>query len=276
MEDVATPTVSVESEPAPVVEPAAPTATEGSEPSTDAPQNTETTGSEPEDKAAKEIIRQRKRRQQAEQEAAYWRGKAEAAAQSRPEPPPVAKPVIPQTVDKPPALDQFETYEEYELAKDEYLLNKAEQRVTQKFTQHQIQKQKEAQERAFVSKLKQVADKDPTIYDIINDRDLRISTDVVNIIRDSDELGGILRWFNTNRDAAAQISELPPVEIAREIGRLEAHLKAAPKATPPKRVSAAPEPIKTVAPTGTVSEFNPETASYEEYKRHRLKEIYGI
>ncbi len=84
-------------------------------------------------KVVEELKTQRKKRQDAEKEAAYWRGVAEA--RSKPE----TVPAVPSSDPVAPKLDQFETYEQYEAAKDVYLVNLATHKVRAEYTQTQQQ-----------------------------------------------------------------------------------------------------------------------------------------
>lgn len=245
-----------------------------SAPVTEVLQNTEVEGAEP-SKTVKELIAQRKRRQQAEMEREYWRGIAEARANATPEKPvtPVFQPQNPPTA---PVLDDFETFEEYEKAKDEYVLAQAEQRMTAKLHQQELERQAQMVQLAFQQKIDRAAQDDPEIRDIVNDPYLPISQAMVPVLQQSDAAPELLRYLNANRQEAARIARLSPIMAARELGIIEAKLTFNQRnVEPPKKVSQAPEPIPTLTPTGSVAEFNPETASMEEYYRYRMAQIRG-
>lgn len=224
-------------------------------------------------KAVKELISQRKRRQQAEKEAEYWRGVAEAKG-FKPETniPQQQQSSIPQQPVQP-VLDQFETFEEYEKAKDEYLVQQAEYRIAQKFMQYQQQNQQQKLQATFQQRIEAEAVNDPTIYDIVQDPSLPISDSMAPLVQESDVAPQLLKWLHNNRKEAARIAQMHPLMAAKEIGAIEAGIKNTPKPEPPKRVSQAPEPIKTVTPSGSVKEFDPETATMEEYYQHRMSQL---
>lgn len=214
-----------------------------------AEQTTDAEGSEP-SKAVKELIAQRKKRQAAEQEAAYWRGVAEARGGQKPDATPQAPAQQAPAVPVPPVLDNFETFEEYEAAKDEYLVQKAEYTLMQKLQQRQQQEKVAQVHNAFWSKVDALENEDPHIKDTVTAVGNMVTPVVADLVVQS-ELGiELVKHFHKNPAEAKRISMLPPVLAAKELGALEAQLKYTPKPTPPKQVSAAPEPIPTVTPAG--------------------------
>ena len=70
----------------------------------------------------------------------------------------------------------------------------------------------------------------------INERALRV-------IVDADEPHKVLNYLGSNPEEAERIFDLPPVQMARALGRIEAAMNA-PK--PPPKASNAPEPVKPV------------------------------
>jgi hypothetical protein len=238
-------------------------------------QNTEQEGSEPPSKAVRDLIQQRKRRQAAEQEAAYWRGVAEAKGNSptveQPKPAPVQQ--QPEVL-KAPSSDQFETWEAYEQAKDEYLVAKARQSVIQEMQKAQAQQQQAKVQSTFWEKVEQIEDNDdPMIRETIKNVGNMVSPVVADLVVQSDDGIELVKYLNNNRKEALRISQLPPLAAAKAIGKIEASLAAKPKVEPPKKVSQAPAPIKTVTPAGSVDTFNPETASMEEYYKRRMTQL---
>jgi len=251
-QEFATPTApaeTVESAPTPVeVVEEQPAASEESAP-VEIAQITEEEGSEP--KAVRELKEQRKKRQQAQQEAAYWKGVAEGRIQpqSNTPAPQTQAPVSTQLV--APKLDDFETYEEFESAKETYLVEKAKRAFTQEIQQRMQQTESQKIEMAFQERLAQEAENDPSISEIALDPTLPVSDAMASILKRSQLAPQILKYLHNNRTEAASIARMPPMEAAYKLGIVEAGLKAAPKTPPPKKVSMAPEPIKTVQTSGS-------------------------
>jgi hypothetical protein len=64
------------------------------------------------------------------------------------------------------------------------------------------------------------------------------------------------------------------MQAAREMGILEAKLSFVPVVEPPKRVSTAPEPVKTVTPT-SAAVVDEDSLPMEEYHKRRTQQEYG-
>jgi hypothetical protein len=274
-------TTAVSTEPAPVTEPVT---VQTQEPSSEVePQGTEpiaavnpddVPGSEP-TKAVKELIAQRQKRQKAEQEAAYWRGVAEGRV--APQTPPATQEVKPQEYDTPPVkpvLDSFETYEQFEAAKDDYLIKQAEFNMAQRFKHEQSRVQTESKAQTFNRRLQEAAKNDPTITDIVQDPTLPISNTMVPILQESELAPQILKYLHNNRQEAARIASLPPVLAAKELGAIEARIQFKPAPTPPRQVSVAPEPLTTVATTSSTT-VDEDDLPISEFIKRRNMEQYG-
>lgn len=206
-------------------------------------------------KSVEELKEQRKKRQQAEQEAAYWRGVAEGRNQQ-----PAAQPTAPQPqpVAQPPKLDDFESYAEWEVAKDKYILDQAateaEKRLQQKIQAQQQQQKIQEQVGSYQKRIFEAAEEDPTILDIAQDPTLPArNPGVVSVVMQSDVAPDLVRWLHNNRKDASRINNLDPILAAKEMGVIEERIKNKPKPEPPKKVSQAPEPIPTITPSGSVT-----------------------
>ncbi len=207
------------------------------------PEPTEVEGAEPrESKVVRELKDQRRKRQDAERDAAYWRGIAEGRAKPT-EPSPIIQPA-PVTLTKEPTIDQYEKY-------DDFLVAKAEWNVEQKTISKRVQEEESEVQRIFTERIQKAAETDPDISDVLNDRTLSISNAMAAVIRRMEIAPQVLRYLSNNRNEAARISRLSPLVAAAEIGKIEMKLTSVPK-TETKKVSQAPEPIQTVKPTGVI------------------------
>lgn len=219
-------------------------------------------------KHIEELKSQRKKRQIAEQEAAYWRGQAEArgAAVQQPEPQAVPQREYAPIEPVAPTYEQFESYDEYERAKDTYLVQMAEHRLYQKLQEQRAREAQQHQQAMFQQRLAQAAETDPTILDIVTDKTLPVSDAMAQLIQQSDSAPQILKWLDNNRKEAGRIAAMHPIMAARELGIVEARLQSAPKPAPPKTVSMAPEPIQTVNSIGA-TDPNPDSLPIEEWMK---------
>ena len=235
-----------------------------------AEQTTEVEGSEP-SKAVKELIAQRKRRQQAEQEAAYWRGVAEARGTKTQEiqaSTPVEKPVSAIPVPRPE--DFPDSWEDYERAKDEYLIQQATVRFNQQNQQETQRRQAESEQQTFIRRIETAAKEDPLLIDLLADNTLPVSQAMAPIITSSDHAPELLKWLHSNRQEAARIAAMPPILAAKELGAIEAQIKFKPKPAAPKTVSIAPEPIQTVT-TSTNTTVDEDNLPIDEWIKRRNK-----
>jgi hypothetical protein len=220
-----------------------------------------------EPKAVKELKAQRKKRQDAEKEAAYWKGVAEA------------KQPVQQAVQAPvqqlqvPKLEDFEDYESYEAAKEDYLISKAEERAAAKIQQQQMQQRMIQQHTAFQERLSAAVEEDPEIAEYVNDRSLTISNPMLEVIRESEVAPQLIKYLGQNRKEAQKIYNMSPLAAARELGKLEERMIAKPKPEV-KRVSAAPKPIQPVTLSGS-SSVDEASLSMEEWARRRNEAQYG-
>lgn len=220
-------------------------------------------------KTVEELKTQRRKRQEAEKEVAYLRGKLEGRGA---EPPPVPE-VVP-SAPAVPKLDQFETYEQYEAAKDEYLLSQAEHRVGLKYQAEQQRQKVVAIEQTFQGRMEAAIKEDPALAELMQDRTLPISVAMLPTLKESDVAPQLIRWLDQNRDEGRRIAQLSPLQAAREIGALEAKIKFTPVPEPPRRVSSAPEPVNPVSPSSPTSVDEAELPM-EEYHKRRTKKIFG-
>ena len=92
-----------------------------------------------------------------------------------------------------------------------------------------------------------------------------ISDGLAEMVATSDMGADVAYYLGTNRDEAARISHLTPLEQAKAIGRIEAQISL-PK---PKSTPQAPDPVAPVKPRGTAQK-DPSKMSMAEYKAARM------
>ena len=202
-------------------------------------------------KAVKELIAQRKKRQVAEQEAAYWKGVAEGRVEKEPavqKPAPTVSAATPPVMPDPTAYDSYDRFED---AERQYIIDSAKYAIrAEQQAEREALKQRE-QVSKFQAKINAAAATDPTIHEIIADRSLPISNDMAQLIQHSDSPVELIKYLSGNREESLRIANMPPILAARELGIIEAKITAKPIAEPTKKVSQAPAPITTIAPAGS-------------------------
>lgn len=151
-----------------------------------------------------------------------------------------------------PDPGKFQSSEEYVEAVAEW---KARQIVESTLTESQRRAQEQQQQRIQAEVVAEFQEREEVARDKYADFDqvaynpqLPITNEMAEAIRSS-ELGPDIAYFlGKNADECARIARLTPFLQAKELGKLEAKLQAAPVATP--RTSSAPEPITPVTPSG--------------------------
>lgn len=98
-----------------------------------------------------------------------------------------------------------------------------------------------------------------------------MNRDFLEIVSSSDAGHKVLHHLGTDLDEAARISALPPLQMARELTRLEYKLNQ-PQSKP---VSKAPAPIKPIGAGGSPSSGLSDDLPIEEWMARRNKQRYG-
>ena len=220
--------------------------------STDAPDKenavTEGDAAAPQKPDAKARIRQlHAERERAREDAAYWRGQAEA----KKTPEPVTQP---EPVNNGPTPDQFATYEDYLDARADF---RAEQKYItleaakeQRVKEDAVKAAEEKEEQSFKSKVEAFKAKTPDFEDTVRNPDLRISKVMYEAMRETEVGPQIAYHLGKNPQEAARIAGLSPIAAIKEIGKLEAKFSKEPAPTvQTKTISDAPEPPSIVQGT---------------------------
>lgn len=179
-------------------------------------------------------------------------------------------------------VDSGKSYEEYEDAKDKYLEEladwKAEQKADAKLKAFKEDSQKEQQQSSRRTKWEKSIEeskKDRPDYELVAlNPDLQLSSPMLEFLEDSELRGDLLYALGEDLENAKRIAGLSPVQVARELVKLESSLsKSEPETAvpiPKPAVSKAPKPAVRLA--GPPSAADPEQAALErgdfvEYQR---------
>lgn len=180
----------------------------------------------------------------AEREAAYWRGIAEASrgsGQSQQQQTP-----IPDRWEDPEGYDRYLIQQAVSLAKEQ---------TAQELRQQQTFRTYEERENA-------VRQAKPDYDSVVRDPSLPITPLMAEVIRESDKGPDVAYWLGTNRSEAQRIAGLAPHLQAAALGRIEAGFIAPARAqprTPP------PAPPQTVAGISSGINKSPDDMSMAEY-----------
>jgi len=152
----------------------------------------------------------------------------------------------------------------------EYLFDRAEQRARQAAEEaiHSSRVKDDTNEvlERFAQRERDFAKEHPDYQEVVYARELRINDDMADVIRLSDDGVELAYYLGKNPDEAKRIDRLPAAAAGRELGILEAQLRAErAKASRKKTVSDAPPP-PTKKLGGGDSAKTPSTASPESDK----------
>jgi hypothetical protein len=197
-----------------------------------------------------EITRQR---HEAQREAAYWKGIAEAAQ-------PKAAPAEAEE----PKPEAFEDYGAYVRALAKF---EAKALVKAEFEQQRTQQAQDAQATTWQQRAEAAKAELPDFEQVMAASAAPMTHAMAEAIKGSDIGPKVAYHLAQNPDIATRLSRLEPMAAAREIGRLEASLSV--KAEPtPKRITSAPTPPTPIG-SGRSTTGEPGSMSQADYMEWR-------
>lgn len=127
---------------------------------------------------------------------------------------------------------------------------------------------------AFAAGVHALAEKHADVYEVIN---RPVFTPAMrDAVWDSEQGPQLAYYLGQHQAEAMKLGQLPPAQMYRELGKLEARLSGA-GAPAPRTVSAAPAPIEPVRGAGSGSTKDPEKMTIDEWMAHeRARETERI
>lgn len=235
------------------------------------------------EKRIRQLIAQKKeeeeKRREEEKKAEYWRGMAESrtvptSTES------VTPPDLANVAPVPPNIDKYETFEEYEVAKETYLISKAKWEIKQDAAKEEAKRKEEEkktrQQNEFrriqsnwESKKAEAQVKYPDFHTTISDPNF-VQTGVMQLlIQDSEVAGDLAYYLAKNPAEMARLNSLPSYQAAKAVGVLERKFIANNTPPPQNILSQAPTPITPVQPVGGVGDVDEQDLPIEEFVRRR-------
>lgn len=224
----------------------------------------ETTENQAEDEAKDEPVKPKRpggltrKLMKAEAEAAVLRAENERLKQPTQQP-------SPQQPNGEPRLDQFQDYESYMRSLIRW---ENQQEAIKRDNQAKVQTYRQKQEAAR----QRYADYD----DVINDYDGPISPSVEQAVVESDFGGDLSYYLGNNPDVIDRLNAMSPVQVGREIAKIERQLEAKLNTTKaeisPAKVTKAPAPVAPVGSAKTASTVSPDDMDFEAYKVWRARQ----
>lgn len=230
-----------------------------------------------------------KERNKAREEAAYWRGVAEAARNgTRPPEPPApqaptapAGPPDPKDTAKYPA-GEFDARYAADLAKFELRQEQEAERIRE--SARSAQEAARAEFEAGVARWQGVVEEAREAGEGFENAEAVLNSTTIparsmDLITSADNPVHVAEYFGRNPKELRDVLAMPPMRQATLIAKLDHAIsvnlaKAKPAATPAQPAPAAPQPSPAAMPTpvngaGAAASFDPNKASFEEYKAAR-------
>ena len=205
-------------------------------------------------------------------DAAYQRGLAEARKQVEAAPVKAPDPiyVAPDFLKPAPREGDFDEYQDFLTAKEDWLVEKAEHRAYHKakfeIDADQNRRTQEASQNETVQWVQKGKEKFADFDAVIAHHADIIPPVMAAAVKASDNSHEIAYHLGKNQSEFNRIAGLQPVQQAIEIGKLSARLSVKP--APAKTITSAPSPIRAVSP-GVTEDFDPNTGSMEDYAKWR-------
>jgi len=167
-----------------------------------------------------------------------------------------------------PKPEDFESYEEYIEALTDWKLQQRFSELEQQRRLEQEQRRLMELQTEFRARLPEFKKKYPDFEEVALNPTIPYNDVMRRIVLESDVSGDLAYYLGRNPDLAYRIANSDPVSAARELGRIEAAIKAA---SENKSASSPPviNPVKTGERSGSKK---PDDMSMEEYIRWRQKQ----
>jgi len=204
----------------------------------------EDTTAEPKKGVQKRIDELTAKRKEAERERDYYRQQLEESRQPKQE---VIEPV------KPVFADFDYDSEKFARAMDDYADKKASWSRHQEAVQvkqRETALEQQRKEWDYQSKSAKFAKDNTDYFETVGNPELRISTDMATVIKDSEHGPALAYYLGKNPGIAAEISYLPPHRQYMEMGKLEVEIVS--RKAPERQLSNAPKPITPLGSKSTV------------------------
>ena len=226
----------------------------------------------------KRIKRFQKRISEKEQEIEYWKRQALGKTDSSSE---QAEDTNEQSVAKEangrPAVDSFDTYEEYIDALTDWKVDQKHKETTEKQKLDRAKQTYAEQLNTFQERVADYAAENDEFEDAIyNVDDVTMSPGLQESLLVSDFAPEVMFEIAKDRESYIALNKKNPIAIAREIGKIEARIALSKESDKTEESSskkvrkAAPKPISPIGASKTqVSNKKPEDMSYQEYKKWR-------
>lgn len=233
------------------------------------------------EKRIRQVIAQRneerEKREREEREKEYWKGVAEGRKGIIPNDPASSNQNTP-TAPVAPDISKFETFEEYEAAKETYLINKTKWEINQDAIKREQERKIQEEQNRRKQDMDRVAQNWQTkkmegqakyadFQTVISNPTFTQNGVMGFLIQGSNCADDLAYYLAKNPAEMQRLNSLPPYAAAKEVGVLE--MKLTSKSAENRNViSQAPAPITPVIP-GSTAEVDEDQLPIEEFVRRR-------
>ena len=187
--------------------------------------------------------------------------------QAAEQPPPVAPP------QSPPMRENFEDDASYWQAANRYVAATASLEARAEMARITEAQQAAAREQSFRQREAEFAAQQADYYDVAHRPNVPFTGEIAALIKDSDIGPELAYHLAKNRDAVTKLANLPPVAMARELGRIEARIIAAKEAPKTTARTPPPPPPPKLSANEDVVETDPDKMSIEQWLKWRNKDL---
>lgn len=233
----------------------------------------------------KRIDKLTKRVSEREREIEFWKAEALKGKDQPASKGPAKKEVKIEGKPAKPNLNEFETHEAYELARDDYFEKladfKAEQKILereQKAKELDVKTQFQRQVETHQSRVREFVKAHEDFDEVIGSvDDVPMSLTVQNLILESDVGPALMYEMARDKAEYQKICAMSPQSAAKAIGRMEAKLEGSKESPIKKEVSKAPAPLKAVkgdtkAPARSLYDADISQAEFERLRAKQERE----
>jgi hypothetical protein len=215
---------------------------------------------------------------EAQKEAEYWRRKAleSAGGQDKASEKVEAKQSS-QSSEGEPNPDDFESHTAYVKALAVWTYKQEQKEEQAKSEKARLVQEQEKIVKTYLDRVESFKKEHKDFEDVVADvDDIQVSPSLRSELLASENGPELVYELAKNRAEYERINSLPPLALARELGKLEAKLTARAseaKKQEPNKLTKAPKPIDPVSSGKATVSKKPEEMSFSEYERHRREQM---
>jgi hypothetical protein len=210
----------------------------------------------------KRIDKLTKNNSELEREKEFWRQEA-----LRAKTPVVETPKASTTSElKEPSESDFQTHSEYVRALTKYEVAIAKEELVSSQRKSEAQTRTQTVQQEFKARQEAFRAATPDFDEVLEEADTRVSNDLIQEIVESEHGPELQYYLAKNPDEALRLSSLPPLKLAREVGKIESRFSTTQESTPAKKTTGAPPPPTPTGKSSPTSGKDPGDMNPQEYR----------